>query len=96
MSPVRWLDWRIVRARAKVSCFYLTPYETNMCLTQFLCCPPKVDMGSRLYFDASNLVCGNLGIFHPLRFDRIHLVLSPVVVPDKNASDDLDLEYQLQ
>jgi hypothetical protein len=28
--------------------------------------------------------------------DRIRLLLSPVVVPENKASDDIDLEYQLQ
>jgi hypothetical protein len=33
-------------------------------------------------------------IFHDL--DRIRLLLSPVVVPENEASDEIDLDYQLQ
>jgi hypothetical protein len=32
----------------------------------------------------------------PHDLDRIRLLLSPVVVPENKASDDIDLEYQLQ
>ena len=38
-------------------------------------------------------VCGS---FIPRDLDRIRLLLSPVVVPENKASDDIDLEYQLQ
>jgi hypothetical protein len=53
-------------------------------------------MASRRYFDAAYLVSGGLVIFHPYDVDRIRLLLSSVVAPDNKASDDIDLEYQLQ
>jgi hypothetical protein len=55
--------------------------------------PPKVDMASRRYFDASHLVSGSLGILHPYEVGRIRLLLSRVVVPENKSSDEIDLEY---
>jgi hypothetical protein len=53
-------------------------------------------MASRRYFDTTYLVTEVSGSSIPHDLDRIRLLLSPVVVPEKKASDDLDLEYQLQ
>jgi hypothetical protein len=58
--------------------------------------PQKVDMASRRYFDVPHLVAEVSGCSIPYDLDRIRLLLSPVVVSENKASDDIDLESQLQ
>jgi hypothetical protein len=53
-------------------------------------------MASRRYIDAAYLVSGSLWIFVHHDLYRIRLLLHPVAVPVNRASDDIDLEYQLQ
>jgi hypothetical protein len=69
----------------------LDTYET--CAISNLCAAPNVDMASRRYFDVSSPVSG---CPIPDDLDRIRFVLSPVVVRENKASDDIDLDYQLQ
>ena len=61
-----------------------------------MCCPQKVDVVSRRYFDAIAYLVSVSGSSISYDLDRIRLLLSPVVVPENKASDDIDLEYQLQ
>ena len=53
-------------------------------------------MESRRYFDVSNPLSEVSGSSIPHDLDCIRLILSPVVIPENKASDDIDLEYQLQ
>jgi hypothetical protein len=66
------------------------------CAKRNSCAASKVDMASRRYFDVPNPVIRVSGCAIPQDFDRICSLLTPVVVPEKKASDDIDLEYHLQ